>query len=162
MSSYMAKPGEVERRWYVIDAANQVVGRLAVVIARILMGKHKPHYTPHTDTGDFVIVVNAEKVRFTGKKWEQKYYEWFSGYPGGRKLRTAKEMLQRNPTKILREAVRRMLPKNKLARRQLLKLKIYAGPEHPHQAQQPIPWSVREDTWAPPLPQRPGVAIAST
>ncbi len=151
MRSYQAKPGDVEKRWYLIDATNQVVGRLAVVIARILMGKHKPEYTPHIDVGDYVIVVNADKVRFTGKKWEQKYYEWFSGYPGGRKLRSARDMLLRNPTKILREAVRRMLPKNKLARRQLLKLKLYAGPEHPHQAQQPILLTVTENTWAPPI-----------
>ncbi|MCS7015243.1 MAG: 50S ribosomal protein L13 [Gemmatales bacterium] len=158
-SSYLAKPGEVERRWYLIDASNQVVGRLAVVIARILMGKYKPEFTPHTDTGDFVVVVNSEKVRFTGKKWDQVYYEWFSGYPGGRKVRTAREMLQRNPTKILREAVRRMLPKNKLGRRMLLKLKIYTGPQHPHQAQQPIPLTIQERTWAPPLPQRSGFGV---
>ncbi|MCS7166436.1 MAG: 50S ribosomal protein L13 [Gemmatales bacterium] len=156
ISSYMAKPGEVERRWYLVDATNQVVGRLAVVLARILLGKHKPQYTPHVDTGDFVVVVNAEKVRFTGKKWDQVYYEWFSGYPGGRKLRSAKEMLRRNPTKILREAVRRMLPKNKLARRQLRKLKIYAGPNHPHQAQQPVPLPITDKTWAPPVPQHGG------
>lgn len=161
MSSYMAKPGEVQRRWYLIDATDQVVGRLAVIIARILVGKHKPQYTPHADTGDFVVVINADKVRFTGKKWEQKYYEWFSGYPGGRKLRTAKEMLTRNPTKILREAVRRMLPKNKLARRQLLKLKIYAGPDHPHQAQQPTPLTMQGKIWGPPSLQQPGLAATT-
>jgi large subunit ribosomal protein L13 len=99
-------------------------------------------------------------VRFTGKKWQQKYYEWFSGYPGGRKLRSAQEMLRRNPTKILREAVRRMLPKNKLARRQLAKLKLYAGPEHPHQAQQPIPLAVHANTWAAPLTQRPAAVTS--
>lgn len=133
----MAKPEDVERRWHLVDATDLVVGRLAVVLARILIGKHKPEYTPHTDTGDFIIVVNADKVRFTGTKMDTKVYQWFTGYPGGRKMRTAKEMLEKKPDMILHEAVRRMMPKNKLARHQLAKLKIYAGPEHDNQAQQP-------------------------
>jgi large subunit ribosomal protein L13 len=145
MSTYMAKPpdeDEDERAWHLVDASNQVVGRLAVVLAQILIGKHRPEYTPHVDTGDFVVVINAEKVRFTGTKMDTKVYEWFTGYPGGRKLRTAKEVLAKKPGTILREAVRRMMPKNKLARHQLAKLKIYAGPNHPHQAQQPKPLKI--------------------
>jgi len=142
MSTFLAKRDEVERDWHLIDADGQVVGRLAVVLARILTGKHRPEYTPHVDTGEFVVVVNAEKVRLTGKKLETKVYQWFTGYPGGRKLRTAKEMLVKKPATVLREAVRRMMPKNKLARHQLTKLKIYAGPQHPHQAQQPKPLKI--------------------
>jgi large subunit ribosomal protein L13 len=142
MSTFLAKCDEVERDWHLIDADGQVVGRLAVVLARILTGKHRPEYTPHVDTGEFVVVVNAEKVRLTGKKLETKVYQWFTGYPGGRKLRTAKEMLVKKPATVLREAVRRMMPKNKLARHQLTKLKIYAGPQHPHQAQQPKPLKI--------------------
>src|SRR5580765_3198235 len=134
----MAKKGAVPQKWYLIDAADQVVGRLAVQIATILRGKHRPDYTPHVDTGDFVIVVNAEKVKFTGKKWEQKRYAWFTGYTGQRS-ETAARRLADHPDQILREAVRRMLPKNKLATKMLAKLKIYAGAEHPHQAQQPQP-----------------------
>lgn len=137
MSTFMAKPGDVEQRWHLVDAENQVVGRLAVELARILVGKHRPEYTPHIDTGEFVVVINAEKVRLTGNKMETKQYQWFTGYPGGRKLRSVKEMLEKRPEVVLREAVRRMMPKNKLARHQLSKLKIYAGPNHPHQAQQP-------------------------
>jgi large subunit ribosomal protein L13 len=139
MTTYMAKPGELEKQWHLIDATGMVVGRLAAEIARILMGKHRPEYTPHVDTGDYVVVVNAEKVVFTGNKLETKVYQWYTGYPGGRKLRTVREMLAKHPERVLREAVRRMLPKNKLARHQLNKLKIYAGPEHPHQAQQVRP-----------------------
>jgi large subunit ribosomal protein L13 len=138
----MAKPGDVDRRWWLVDATDQVVGRLAVKLARILIGKHKPEYTPHIDTGDFVIVVNAEKVRFTGNKMETKVYQWFTGYPGGRKVRTAKEVLAKKPFMLIQEAVRRMMPKNKLARHQLKKLKIYAGASHPHQAQLPKPLKV--------------------
>ncbi len=134
----MAKPGQVERRWWLVDADQKVVGRLASDIAMILMGKHRPTYTPHVDTGDFVVVINAEKVVFTGRKWEQKTYTWYTGYPG-QKSETAAQWRQRHPERILREAVRRMLPKNKLGRKMLAKLKIYAGPEHPHQAQQPEP-----------------------
>lgn len=135
----MAKPADVKPNWWLVDADSKVVGRLASDIAVILMGKHRPTYTPHVDTGDFVVVVNAEKVVFTGNnKWEQKTYTWYTGYPGQRS-ETAQRRLERHPTRILREAVRRMLPKNKLGRKMLSKLKIYAGPDHPHQAQQPEP-----------------------
>jgi large subunit ribosomal protein L13 len=137
MSTFMAKPATISRRWYVIDATDQVVGRLAVHIATVLRGKHRPEYTPHIDTGDFVIVVNAEKVRFTGKKWDTQRYHWYTRYPGGLKEVTAKQLLQKHPERILEEAVRRMVPRNKLGRQQMSKLKIYAGPTHPHQAQQP-------------------------
>ncbi len=141
MSTFMAKPGDVKQGWHLIDGTDQVVGRLAVKIARILIGKHRPEYTPHTDTGEFVIVVNCEKVRFTGKKMQTKQYQWFTGYPGGRKLRSVEEMLAKRPEVVLREAVRRMMPKNRLARQQLTKLKLYKGPDHPHHAQQPKPLS---------------------
>ena len=134
MKTYMAKPGEVEKKWLLVDATDCIVGRLASQIAVILMGKHRPTYTPHVDTGDFVVVVNAEKVAFTGKKWEQKQYTWYTGYPGQKAI-SAGERIKRKPEMILREAVRRMLPKSKLGRKMLSKLKIYAGPEHPHQAQ---------------------------
>lgn len=137
--TYVAKPGEVEQKWWVVDGTNKVVGRLASDIAVILMGKHRPTYTPHVDTGDFVIVTNADKVTFTGKKWQQKRYTWYTGYPG-QKSATAAERLARNPKRILRDAVRRMLPKNKLAVKMLSKLKIYtSGERHPHQAQKPQP-----------------------
>jgi len=136
--TYMAKPGEVERRWYVVDAKDKVVGRLASRIAMILMGKHKPHYTPHVDTGDFVVVINASRVRFTGKKWEQKCYYRHSGYPGGLKVRRAKDLLEKRPEEILRHAVKGMLPKNNLGRRLLRKLKIYSRETHPHEAQKPV------------------------
>ncbi len=132
-----ARPHEVKREWYIIDAENQVVGRLASRIAAILRGKHKPEYTPHVDTGDYVIVINAEKVRFTGKKEDNKQYFRHSGYPGGVRLRTPREMRQKNPVFILENAVRGMLPHNALGRKMFKKLKIYAGPEHPHEAQQP-------------------------
>jgi large subunit ribosomal protein L13 len=138
MSTFMAKNGEVPQRWFVIDATDQVVGRLAVQIATVLRGKHRPEYTPHQDTGEFVIVVNAAKVRFTGKKWQTQTYQSYSHYPGGLKEVTAKEVLAKHPERILREAVRRMVPRNRLGRQQMTKLKIYAGPQHPHQAQQPI------------------------
>ena len=137
MKCYQAKPGDVKRNWHVVDASNQVVGRLAVKIARILVGKHKPEYTPHIDTGDFVVVTNCEKVRLTGRKMDQKVYQHFTGYPDGRKVRPIREVMAKKPEFVLREAVRRMLPKTNLARGQLSKLKIYAGPNHPHQAQTP-------------------------
>ncbi|HZT83632.1 MAG TPA: 50S ribosomal protein L13 [Gemmataceae bacterium] len=137
MPTFMAKKGSVAQKWWVIDAADQVVGRLAVQIATILRGKHRPEYTPHCDTGDFVIVINAEKVRFTGKKWDTQTYDWYTHYPGGRKVVGAREVLARHPDRILREAVRRMMPRGPLGRQQMTKLKIYAGPNHPHQAQQP-------------------------
>jgi large subunit ribosomal protein L13 len=137
MSTFMAKPAEVTRRWFVIDATDQVVGRLAVQIANILRGKHRPEYTPHIDTGEFVIVVNAGKVRFTGKKMETKTYDHYTRYPGGLKTVSARKLLEKHPERILIEAVRRMVPRNKLGRQQMTKLKVYGGPQHPHQAQQP-------------------------
>jgi large subunit ribosomal protein L13 len=143
MKSYMARPLEVERRWYVVDAEGQTLGRLATEIATILRGKSKPQYTPHVDTGDFVVVVNAEKVVVTGRKAEQKVYRRHSGYPGGLKETSYERMMERRPTEILRRAVKGMMPKNRLARQQLRKLKIYAGPEHPHAAQNPQPYEVR-------------------
>ncbi|HQU43705.1 MAG: 50S ribosomal protein L13 [Planctomycetia bacterium 21-64-5] len=136
MKTYMAKPGEVEQKWWLVDASDKVVGRLASDIAMILMGKHRPTYTPHVDTGDHVIVVNAEKVAFTGKKWDQKRYTWYTGYTRLRS-ETAAERRERKPEKIITDAVRRMLPKNKLAVAMLNKLKVYSGAEHPHQAQMP-------------------------
>ena len=139
MRTYNAKPGEVERRWYVVDADGQTLGRLATRIADTLRGKDKPQYTPHVDTGDFVVVVNAEKVAVTGNKLDQKRYYRHSGYPGGLRSRTLREQLERRPTEVIRKAVKGMLPKNRLARQQLTKLKIYAGPEHPHTAQAPEP-----------------------
>ena len=142
MSTFMAKPGQVPRRWLVIDAADQVVGRLAVQIATILRGKHRPEYTPHIDTGDYVIVVNAARVRFTGKKLQTKTYQWYTRYPGGLKQRTLREELQRRPTEVIRRAVKGMLPRNRLARAQITKLKVYAGPEHPHVAQKPQPMEI--------------------
>jgi len=138
MKTYMAKPGEVEQKWLLVDATDKVVGRLASEIAVILMGKHRPTYTPHVDTGDFIVVVNVEKIRLTGKKWEQKRYRWYTGYPGQSEV-TAEVRRERRPELILHEAVRRMLPKNKLGVKMLSKLKIYAGSDHPHQAQQPEP-----------------------
>ena len=143
MKSYMARPREVERKWRLIDAEEQTLGRLATEIARVLRGKDKPQYTPHVDTGDFVVVVNAEKVVVTGRKAEQKVYYRHSGYPGGLKKTSYEEMLERKPTEILRRAVKGMMPKTRLGRQQFKKLKIYAGPEHPHEAQQPEPYEVR-------------------
>jgi large subunit ribosomal protein L13 len=143
MKSYMARPREVERKWRLIDAEGQTLGRLATEIARFLRGKDKPQYTPHVDTGDFVVVVNAEKVVVTGRKAEQKVYYRHSGYPGGLKETSYEEMLERKPTEILRRAVKGMMPKTRLGRQQLKKLKIYAGPEHPHEAQRPEPYEVR-------------------
>jgi len=134
--TFLAKPGEIPKKWWVVDASDKIVGRLASDIAVILMGKHRPTYTPHVDTGDFVIVVNAAKVKLTGKKWQQKEYTWFTGYTRQRSI-TAEKRLVKKPDQILREAVRRMLPKNKLGRHMLSKLKIYAGADHTHQAQQP-------------------------
>ncbi len=138
MSSFMAKAGLVPQRWHVIDAADQVVGRLAVQIATILRGKHRPEYTPHVDTGEYVIVINAEKVRFTGTKMQTKTYAAYSHYPGGLKVVKAGDLLQTHPERILEAAVRRMVPRNRLGRQQMTKLKIYKGPSHPHQAQKPI------------------------
>jgi large subunit ribosomal protein L13 len=142
MRTYNAKPGEVERRWYVVDADGQTLGRLATRIADTLRGKDKAQYTPHVDTGDFVVVVNAEKVQVTGNKLDQKRYYRHSGYPGGLRSRTLREQLERRPTEVIRKAVKGMLPKNRLARKQINKLKIYAGPDHPHEAQAPQPLEV--------------------
>ena len=139
MKTWTAKTHEIERRWYVVDAEGQTLGRLATRIADTLRGKRKPEYTPHIDTGDFVVVVNAEKIAVTGKKLEQKIYYRHSGYPGGLRERTLAEELERRPTEVLRKAVKGMLPRNRLARQQITKLKIYAGPEHPHVAQNPDP-----------------------
>ena len=143
MKSYMARPREVERNWYLIDAEGHTLGRLATEIARLLRGKNKTQYTPHMDTGDFVVVVNAEKVVVTGRKAEQKVYYRHTGYPGGLKETSYEVMLGRKPAEILRKAVRGMMPKTRLGRQQLRKLKIYAGPEHPHEAQNPQPYEVR-------------------
>lgn len=138
--SYQAKASDVEQRWFHVDATDQVVGRLAVRIATVLMGKHKPTYTPHVDTGDFVVVTNVEKVKMTGlRKPEQRVYHSYSGHPGGLKTVSAAAMLERHPERVLHSAVRRMLPKNALARHMLKKLKLYVGDQHPHQAQQPDP-----------------------
>ncbi|MFP4017176.1 MAG: 50S ribosomal protein L13 [Halanaerobiales bacterium] len=137
MSTYMAKSNEVDRQWYVVDATDKTLGRLSTRIAEILRGKHKPTFTPHVDTGDFVIVINAEKINLTGKKWDQKKYYRHSGYPGGIKETVYKKLVQRKPEFIIEKAVKGMIPHNKLGRQVLKKLKVYAGPEHPHQAQQP-------------------------
>jgi large subunit ribosomal protein L13 len=137
----MARPLEVERKWYVVDAEGKTLGRLATEIARILRGKNKAQYTPHVDVGDFVVVVNAEKVVVTGKKAEQKVYRRHSGYPGGMKETSYERMLERRPEEIVRKAVYGMMPKSRLARQQMRKLKIYAGPGHPHAAQNPQPYT---------------------
>jgi large subunit ribosomal protein L13 len=139
MKTYSAKPKEVVQRWYIVDAEGQTLGRLATRVADALRGKRKPEFTPHVDTGDFVVVVNAEKVTVTGSKLEQKRYYRHSGYPGGLRSRTLAEQLERRPTEVIRRAVKGMLPRNRLSRRQITKLKIYAGPEHPHAAQNPEP-----------------------
>src|SRR5437867_657338 len=139
MKTYTAKPGEISRDWYVVDADGQILGRLATRIADTLRGKCKPEYTPHVDTGDFVVVVNAEKIHVTGNKLDQKLYRRHSGYPGGLRSRTLRDQLERRPTEAIRRAVKGMLPRNKLASAQINKLKIYAGPEHPHAAQSPEP-----------------------
>jgi large subunit ribosomal protein L13 len=137
MKSYMARPLEVERKWYVVDAEGKHLGRLATEIVRVLRGKNKPQYTPHVDVGDFVVVVNADRVAVTGRKAEQRVYRRHSGYPGGMKETSYEQMLARKPTEVLRKAVYGMMPKTRLARKQFKKLKIYAGPEHPHAAQDP-------------------------
>ncbi len=147
MSTFMAKKregtvvgprGDMAPRWFLVDATGQVLGRLAVQIATILRGKHRPEYTPHIDTGEFVVVVNADKVKLTGKKKDSKTYHSYTRYPGGLKEVTAREVLEgKHPERVLQEAVKRMVPRNRLGRQQMTKLKIYAGPEHPHQAQQP-------------------------
>jgi large subunit ribosomal protein L13 len=140
MKTYSAKTGEITREWYIVDAEGQTLGRLATRIAERLRGKGKPVFTPHVDTGDFVVVVNAEKVAVTGNKLDDKLYYRHSGYPGGLKTRTLREQLERRPNEVLRKAVWGMIPHTKLGRRQITKLKIYSGPEHPHAAQEPKPF----------------------
>ena len=137
MKTYSAKPGEVTQHWFVVDADGQTLGRLATRIATVLRGKHKPQFTPHVDTGDFVIVLNAAKVQLTGRKMEQKLYHRYSGYPGGLRSLSAQHVRDNDPERMIRQAVKGMLPKNRLARQLIKKLKVYPGAEHPHQAQQP-------------------------
>lgn len=139
MKTFSAKREDVERTWYLVDGSGKVLGRLASHLARVLRGKTKPIYTPHVDTGDYVVVINADKIRLTGKKMEQKVYYRHSGYPGGLKSTTAKELLATKPERLLKKAVKGMLPKNPLGRKMFKKLKVYRGPDHPHQAQQPQP-----------------------
>ena len=140
MKSYIAKPAEIDHRWYVIDAEDKTLGKLAAEVAMILRGKKKPIYTPHVDCGDYVVVVNAEKVAVTGKKDNQKIYRSHSGYPGGLKETTLAELRAKKPEEIIRHAVKGMMPKGKLGRQMFKKLKVYAGPEHPHAAQNPEEW----------------------
>ena len=142
MKTYVANAQDRERNWLVVDATGQTLGRLATQIADTLRGKRKPAYTPHVDTGDFVIVVNAEKIAVTGKKLHEKRYYRHSDYPGGLKSRTLNDMLERRPEEVIRIAVKGMLPRNRLARKQITKLKVYAGPEHPHIAQKPQPMEI--------------------
>ena len=138
MKTFSAKPGQVERGWYIVDLQDQILGRAASEIAKVLRGKHKPTYTAHEDVGDFVIVINAEKVKLTGRKVDDKIYYRHSGYPGGLKSTNAKTLLDRNPETLIKNAVRGMLPKTKLGKQMIRKLKVYAGGEHPHQAQKPV------------------------
>ncbi|MFZ9736529.1 MAG: 50S ribosomal protein L13 [Prochlorotrichaceae cyanobacterium] len=142
--TYLPPVDAIEQDWYVVDAADQTLGRLATEIARVLRGKHKPTFTPHLDTGDFVIVVNADKVVVTGRKSDQKLYRRHSGRPGGMKVETFKQLQARIPERIVETAVRGMLPKNRLGRQLFTKLKVYAGPTHPHQAQQPQPLTIQK------------------
>ncbi|MBU3674418.1 MAG: 50S ribosomal protein L13 [Acidobacteria bacterium] len=142
MKTYVANSTDRDRRWLLVDAEGQTLGRLATQIADALRGKRKPEYTPHIDTGDFVIVVNAEKISVTGNKMTEKMYRRHTGYPGGLRERTLAEMLEQRPEEVIRKAVRGMLPRNRLARRQITKLKVYAGPDHPHEAQKPEPMEV--------------------
>lgn len=137
MRTYSAKASDIKREWWVVDASGQTLGRLATRIAIILRGKHKPEYTPHMDCGDHVIVINADKIRVTGRKLDQKVYYWHSGYPGGLKSISLRDQLRQHPTRVIEAAVRGMLPKNRLGRRMIKKLKVYASDTHPHQAQQP-------------------------
>jgi large subunit ribosomal protein L13 len=137
MKSYVPKPDEIHREWVVMDASDKVLGRFATEVARLLRGKHKPDFTPFLDTGDFVVVVNAEQVRFTGNKLEDKKYYRHSGKPGSLKIETARERIEKYPERVIQAAVWGMLPKNRLGRKLLRKLKVYSGPDHPHQAQQP-------------------------
>jgi large subunit ribosomal protein L13 len=142
-TTYMAKPNEVERKWYVIDAEGKTLGRLASEAAALIRGKHKPQFTPHVDTGDFVIIINAEKIVLTGKKLQNKMYYRHSLYPGGLKVTSAQDMIKNKPTRVLEQAIHGMLPKNRLGEKMKLKLKVYAGSEHPHQAQNPEVYELR-------------------
>ncbi|MCD1261982.1 50S ribosomal protein L13 [Paenibacillus athensensis] len=142
-TTYMAKPNQVERKWYIVDAAGQTLGRLASEVASIIRGKHKPEFTPHVDTGDFVVVINASQIKLTGKKLTDKKYYRHSLYPGGLKVTTAQDMLNNKPDRMIELAVHGMLPKNRLGDSLKTKLKVYGGAEHPHQAQQPEAWELR-------------------
>ena len=142
MKTTMAKANEVDRKWYVIDAEDKVLGRLATEVATLLRGKHKPIYTPHVDTGDFVIVINAEKVKLTGNKWDDKIHASHTGYPGGRREVVYKEIREKHPERVIEYAVKGMLPKSRLGRSMFGKLKVYAGPDHPHEAQKPEVYEV--------------------
>ncbi|MBD0384590.1 50S ribosomal protein L13 [Paenibacillus oryzisoli] len=142
-TTYMAKPNEVERKWYIVDAAGQTLGRLASEVASIIRGKHKPEFTPHVDTGDFVIVINASQIKLTGKKMQNKMYYRHSLYPGGLKVTSAQDLLNSKPDRMIEFAVHGMLPKNRLGDSMKTKLKVYGGAEHPHQAQQPEVWNLR-------------------
>ena len=144
MRTYTPKPGDIERSWHVIDATDVVLGRLASQAAQLLRGKHKPTFAPHVDTGDFVIIINADKVALTGNKLVQKQAYHHSGYPGGLRSTSYTELLAKHPERAVEKAIRGMLPKNSLARQQLSKLKVYAGPEHPHQAQRPVPYEISQ------------------
>jgi len=143
MKTYQAKKEEVDHRWYLVNADGKVLGRLAAGLAKVLRGKHKPTYTPHVDTGDFVVVVNAGKVSLTGRKLKNKLYYHYTGYPGGIKEMSAEKLLAKKPTEMVRMAVKGMLPKNSLGRQMLRKLKVYAGPKHPHEAQKPVPFELQ-------------------
>ena len=142
MKTYQAKKEEVEHRWFLVNAEGKILGRLATELAKILKGKTKPTYTPHTDTGDFVVIINAEKLVLTGKKMQDKKYYRHTGYPGGIRETTAEKLMATKPTELIRKAVKGMLPKNSLGRQMLTKLKVYAGPDHPHEAQRPVPLEV--------------------
>lgn len=144
MPTYSPKPGEITRAWHVIDATNVVLGRLASHAATLLRGKHKPTYAPHVDTGDFVIIVNADKVAVSGNKADRTFVYRHSGYPGGLRKRSVREMLEKHPERLVEKAVKGMLPKNRLGRAMAKKLKVYAGPEHPHAAQKPVPYEITQ------------------
>ena len=144
MKSFIAKPDDITRKWYVIDAEGKTLGRVATEAARLLRGKHKPIYTPNVDCGEYVIIVNADKIAVTGKKRKEKIYKRHTGYPGGLKEMTFEELMEKHPTRVIKQAIRGMLPKSKLGRQMFKKLKVYAGPEHAHAAQQPEVWEVKE------------------
>ena len=143
MKTFVTDPNKIEREWYVVDATGQTLGRLASQVAHVLRGKHKPIYSPSVDAGDHVVIVNAEKIHVTGRKLDQKIYYRYTGYPGGLKEITLRNLLQKHPTRVIEHAVRGMLPKNRLGRRMFKKLKVYAGPDHPHEAQQPSPFELK-------------------